>query len=84
MGRAQAEIALMTIFKAEQFFAVEIPSAGFSPQFCRRGDRHQEFLGAGPVHFLPNDLFDLSNDPEAQRKIRIDACSTFRISRRGA
>lgn len=31
MGRPQAELALVTILEAHQFFAVKIPSAGFSP-----------------------------------------------------
>src|SRR5262245_17730331 len=72
MSRAQAELALVAILEAEQFLAVEIPPAGFSPQFRRRGNGHKEFLGSSTIHFLTNDLFDLSNDPEAEREIRVD------------
>ena len=62
----------MTILKAQQFFAVKIPSAGFLPQFCGGGNGHEEFLGAGPVHLLSNDLLYFSDDPEAEREVRVD------------
>src|SRR6185503_18652935 len=73
MSRPQAELALVAILEADQFFAVETPSAGFSPQLCGRRNRHEKLLGSGPVHLLTNDLFDLSNDPEAEREVCIDA-----------
>jgi hypothetical protein len=77
MGRSQTEIALMTIFKAQQFFAIEAPSAGFLPQFRGGGNGHKELLGASPVHFLTNDLFDFPNDSETEREIRVDAGGDF-------
>ena len=73
MGRSQAELALVAILEAQQLFTVKIPSSGFSPQLCGRGNGHEEFLGTGPVHLLTNDLFDLSNDSEAEREVRVDA-----------
>jgi hypothetical protein len=30
-------------------------------------------LGAGPVHLLSNDLLDFSDDPKAEREVRVDA-----------
>src|SRR5688572_22111106 len=72
MGRSQAELALVAILEADQFLAVEIPSAGFSPQLCGRGNGHEQFLGSSPVHLLTNDLFDLSNDPETEGEICVD------------
>ena len=67
MRGAQAKIAFMTIFKAEQLFAVKIPPARLSPEFRRRSDRHQHFLRAGSIHFFPHDSFDLTDDAEPQR-----------------
>src|SRR5688572_31046107 len=72
MGRSQAELALVAILEADQFLAVEIPSAGFSPQLCGRGNGHEQFLGSSPVHLFTNDLFDLSNDPETEGEICVD------------
>ena len=63
----------MAILKAQQLFAVKTPPAGFLPQFCGGGNGHEEFLGAGLVHLLPNDLLYFSDDPEAEREVRVDA-----------
>jgi hypothetical protein len=30
-------------------------------------------LSAGPVHLLSNDLLDFSDDPKAEREVRVDA-----------
>ena len=41
-SRAHAEIAVMTVFQAQQFFTVKLPAAGFLPQFGRLYHRHQQ------------------------------------------
>ncbi len=74
MRRPQAEIALVPVFESEQFLAVEIPAAGFSPEFCGRGHGHQQFLRSGAVHFFANDVFNLAKDPQPEREIGVDAC----------
>ena len=38
VGRAQAKIALVTVFEAHQFFTVDLPTATLLPQLGRRGD----------------------------------------------
>ena len=39
-SRTHAEIAVMTVFQAQQFFTVKLPAAGFLPQFGRLYHRH--------------------------------------------
>jgi hypothetical protein len=77
MGRPQTEIALVTILKAQQFFAVETPAAGFLPQLCGGNNWHKQFLRASPVHLFTDDLFDFPNDSEPEREICIDASGDF-------
>ena len=77
MGRPEAEVAFVPVLESEQLLAVVVPAPGFAPELGRGGDRHQDLLGSGAVHLLTDDALDLSNDPQAQREIRVDACRDF-------
>jgi hypothetical protein len=59
----------MAVLHAQQFGAHLVPAAGFLPQFGRLHDRHQQLDGAGAVHFLAHDGFDLANHAQAHRHV---------------
>ena len=67
MGRADAEIAFVPVFQAQQLRTEVAPSPGLLPELGRLDGGHQDFLGAGRVHLLANDGFDLSEHPHAER-----------------
>ena len=73
VSRAKAKVAFVPVLEANQFLAVVVPAAGFPPQFRGGGNRHQQLLGARPVHFFPDDLFHFADDPQTQWEIGIDA-----------
>ncbi len=63
----------MTILEAEKLLPVVVPSGCFFPEFSRGCDRQQQFLRAGSVHLLSNDLLDFADHAETEWKIGIDA-----------
>ena len=73
MGRSQAIISAMTILKLKHFFPVHIPTAALLPNFSRLHDRHQNFLRAGLIDFLADNIFYLLDRTESQRQVRISA-----------
>ena len=75
VGRTETEVALIAIFETQELFTVHLPSAALLPKFRRRRDRHEQLLGARPVHFLADNLLDLANDAQRQRKVVIDAAA---------
>ncbi|KWV89428.1 hypothetical protein PFLmoz3_00850 [Pseudomonas fluorescens] len=77
VGRAGAEIAAMTVFKAQQLRAVLFPAPGFLPQLSRLGARHQHFQRAGRVHFFTNDGFDLAHHLQAHGQPGVQARGQF-------
>ena len=72
MRRSQAEVALVAILEAKQLLPVEIPAAGLTPELGRRGDRHEEFLGACSIHLFSDDALNLSDDAEPKGQVGID------------
>ena len=72
MGGPKAEIPLVAVLESEQLRPIVIPSAGMLPEFSRLDCRQQHFLGAGAIHFFPDDLADLGEHPVAQRKPVVD------------
>jgi hypothetical protein len=75
MRRTETEVALIAIFETQELFAVHLPSAALLPKFRRRRDRHEQLLGARAVHFLADNLLDLANDAQRQRKVIVDAAA---------
>ena len=72
VGRPETVLPVMTIPEAEQFLAVMDPASRFLPEFRRLHHGQKDLLGSGPVHLLPDDLFDLADHPVAQGQIGID------------
>ena len=72
-GRLKNKVSVVSIFKAKQFRAVLLPAAGFLPKLSRLDDRHQKFDGAGTVHFLSDNTFNLLQRAKAHRHVVIDA-----------
>jgi len=66
MGGAEAEIALVAVLEAQQFRAVLLPARGFLPQLRRLHRRHQQFDGAGAIHFLAHDIGDFIQYHQSQ------------------
>ena len=77
MRRAEAEVAAMTVFDAHHLGAIRRPAAAFLPELARLEDRHHDFLAAGRVHLLADDLLDLADDAPAERQERVHAARDF-------
>ena len=75
MRRADDEIALMTVFHAQQFRAVFVPAPGLLPQLGRLHRRHEQLKRPGTIHFFTHDLLDLAHHPQTQRHPGINATS---------
>src|SRR6185295_14181394 len=71
-SRTQAEVSFVAVLETEQLLPVETPSARLLPELRGRCDRHQHFLGAGSVHLLPDNGFDLADHPEAHGQIGVN------------
>ena len=67
VGRAEAEVALVTVFHPQEQVTVLVPASRLLPQLRRLHCRHDDFEGAGAVHFLSHDRLDLAKDPQAER-----------------
>ena len=67
----------MTVFDPQQLAPVELPAAGFHPQLAGLNRRHQQLNGAGAVHFLAHDDFQLFQRAKAEREIGINARGDF-------
>ena len=75
MGGAHAVVAVVAVFKAQQFLAVKIPTARFLPQVGGLHGGHEHFLGAGAVHFLAHDLGGFVHRAQAKGQVGINARS---------
>jgi len=73
VGRPKTEISLMPVLETLQFRAIFNPAARFLPEFGGLHRRHQEFLGASPIHFLANDLFDFAHNAKPHGQQVVDA-----------
>ena len=73
MRRSKAEVSSVSVLDSPQFRSVCIPSAGFLPQFGRIRSRHQDFLVADAVQFLPDDILYLPQGTVSQRHEFIDS-----------
>ena len=58
MGGPKAEISAVTVFDPPHFITVHIPASAGLPQLRRLDDGEKEFLGAGGVHFLADNITD--------------------------
>ena len=72
MGRADAEIAFMAVLQTQQLGTEVAPASGLLPQLGGLDGGHQDLLGAGRVHLLANDGFDLSQHAHAERQPRVE------------
>ena len=77
MGWAKAEIPVVTVFKAHQLAAIDIPAAAFQPQLSGLHNRHQDFLAAGGVHLFPDNPLDLLQHPLRQGQVSVYARRGF-------
>ena len=68
-----AIVAAVPVLDAHQLRAHLVPAAGFLPQLGRLHDRHQQFDGAGAVHFLAHDGLDLADHAQAHGHVGVDA-----------
>ncbi len=73
VGRADAELAIMTILEAQQLRSVLFPAAGFLPQFGGLDGGHQHFQRTGAVHFLAHNLLRLAQYPQPHGQPGIQA-----------
>ena len=66
-SRTHTEIAVMTVFQAQQFFTVKLPAAGFLPQFGRLYHRHQQLHATCAGHFFTHDIFNFAQYAQTHR-----------------
>ena len=68
VGRADAEVAFVPVLQAQQLRTEVAPAPGLLPELGRLDGGHQHFLGAGRVHLLANNGFDLAEHAHAERE----------------
>ena len=66
-GWTHAEIAVMTVFQAQQFFTIKLPAAGFLPQLGRLYHRHQQLHATCAGHFFAHDIFNFAQYAQTHR-----------------
>ncbi len=66
VGGPQAIIMIVPVFQTEEFLAVFFPAPAFLPEFRRLQGRQDDLLGPGPVHFLADDGFHLTQGTHPQ------------------
>jgi hypothetical protein len=71
---AEREVGALAVLEPEHLIAHELPAAAALPYLSRVHDRHQDLLGADPVHLLADDADDLQPDPDRQREQRVVPC----------
>ena len=59
----------MAVVEAKKLPAIMLPPAALLPQLCRLHNWHEQFLGTGCIHLLPDNLFNLPDGPKPQGKI---------------
>ena len=71
VGGAEAALPVMAVPEPQQLLSVMGPASRFLPEFRRLHGGEKDLLGAGAVHFLADDLFELPDHPVAQREVGI-------------
>ena len=64
---AEAELVVVAIVQAHALGTVRVGAAGFLPQLCRLYRRHMDLLTACSIHFLTDDVLDLTHGSPSQR-----------------
>ena len=67
MGRAEAEIAFVTVPHSQEQIAVLVPAPGLLPQLGRLYSRHYQLQRARAIHLLTDDVLHLPQHAETQR-----------------
>ena len=75
--RSEDIIVFVPVFKAHKFFAVNLPSSGFHPEFFWREDGHKDFLRVAFVHFFTHDVGDFADNFPAEWEVFIDTRADF-------
>ena len=73
MGGGQSHGPAPAVLQGKENLAHGGAAAGLFPQFHRLEGRHQQFLAAGGVHFLADDVFNFAEGTPGQRQVGIDA-----------
>jgi len=75
VGRADDKVPMVPVLDAQQLRAVFFPAPRFLPKLRRYHGGHEQFLGARPVHFVPDNGFYFAQHPQAQGHPGINAAS---------
>ena len=74
VGWPETEIALVSILDLQQQALVVLaPASGFVPEFSRLDDRQHDFLCAGSIHLLTNDVLYLLQYTQSHGHPAVDA-----------
>ena len=77
MSGAQAVFPVIPVLQLEHLRSEHIPAACLLPQLRRLHNRHHDFLGAGLIDFLADNLLHLLNRTPCQRKEGINPVSNL-------
>ena len=72
-GGLNDKVTVMTVFKAQELVTVLGPAARLLPEFSRLNDRHEQFNRAGIIHFLADNVFNLTDGAQTNRHVVVDA-----------
>ena len=70
---AVRELGLLAVADLQQLAAEFLPASGFFPQLARLDRGHQHLDGAGAIHFLADDVLDLAQHAQAERRPGVQA-----------
>ena len=71
--RADDEVALVPVLQSQQLRPVLLPTARFLPELGRLDGGHEHLERAGAVHLLADDLLDLAQRAQTERRPGVDA-----------
>ena len=71
MGGSENELVVMAIGEAHELGSVDAIATGIPPHLGIDHDGHEQLLGAGGVHLVAYDVFDLAQRAPGKRKVAI-------------
>ena len=72
VGGGQGHGPAAAVLQGKENIAQRGAAAGLFPKFHGLEGRHQQFLAAGGVHFLPDDVFNLAEGAPSQGEVGIN------------
>ena len=71
VGHAEGQVRELAVLQPEHLFTHALPAPRLLPDLLRMHAGKPELLGTDPIHLVADDLLDLAQRPEAERRQRI-------------